>query len=123
MGPARLRVWLTVYQLSCMIVIGTNMDRHALRQLAPQIKKIAEKHGIAKVYVFGSTARGEATAQSDIDFLVEMQEGVSLFGIGGFSYETEKLLGVRIDVVPLSTLAQVTDQAFVKHIQEDAIAL
>ena len=99
------------------------MDRHALRQFAPQIKKIAEKHGIAKVYVFGSTARGEATAQSDIDFLVEMQEGVSLFGIGGFSYETEKLLGVRVDVVPLSTLSQVSDQSFVKHIQEDAVAL
>jgi uncharacterized protein len=99
------------------------MDQHALLQFAPQIKKIAEKHGIAKVYVFGSTARGEATAQSDIDFLVEMREGVSLFGIGGFSYETEKLLGVRVDVVPLSTLPYVSDQVFVKHIQEDAIAL
>lgn len=99
------------------------MDRHALRKFAPQIKKIAERHGIAKVYVFGSTARGEATAQSDIDFLVEMQEGFSLFGIGGFSYETEKLLGVRVDVVPLSTLPQVSDQDFVKHVQEDAVAL
>jgi len=99
------------------------MDHHALRQFAPQIKQIAKKYGIAKVYVFGSTARGEATAQSDIDFLVEMQEDVSLFGIGGFVYETEKLLGVHVDVVPLSTLPHVTDQAFVKHIQEDAIAV
>lgn len=99
------------------------MDYPALRQFAPQIKKIAEKHGISKVYVFGSTARGEASAQSDLDFLVEMQEGVSLFGIGGFSYETEKLQGVRVDVVPLSTLKQVSDQTFVKHVQKDAIAL
>ncbi len=99
------------------------MDYHTLRQFAPQIKKIAEKHGITKVYVFGSTARGDATVQSDIDFLVEMQEGVSLFGIGGFSYETEKLLGVRVDVVPLSTLPQVNDREFVKNIQEDAVAL
>ncbi len=99
------------------------MNYNSLRQFAPQIKQIAEKHGIAKVYVFGSTARGEATPQSDIDFLVEMQEGVSLFGIGGFSFETEKLLGVRVDVVPLSTLPQVRDREFVKNIQADAIAL
>lgn len=99
------------------------MDYSSLHKFSPQIKKIAEKHGILKVYVFGSTARGEASAQSDIDFLVEMQEGVSLFGIGGFSYETEKLLGVRVDVVPFSALPQVRDRAFVKNIQEDAIAL
>lgn len=99
------------------------MNFNSLRQYASQIKQIAVKHGIAKVYVFGSTARGEATAQSDIDFLVEMQEDVSLFGIGGFSYETEKLLGVRVDVVPLSTLPQIHDREFVKNIQADAIAL
>ena len=99
------------------------MNYNSLRQFASQIKKIAEKHGITKVYVFGSTARGEATTKSDIDFLVEMQEGVSLFGIGGFSYEAEKLLGVPVDVVPLSTLPQVSDREFVKNIQEDAIAL
>lgn len=99
------------------------MDYRSLRKFAPQIKKIAEKHGISKVYVFGSTARGDASSQSDVDFLVEMQEGVSLFGIGGFSYETEKLLGVRVDVVPLSTLSQVSDREFVKNIQEDAILL
>ena len=99
------------------------MNYTSLRQFAPQIKQIAEKHGIARVFVFGSTARGEETAQSDIDFLVEMQEGVSLFGIGAFSYETEKLLGVRVDVVPLSALPQVSDREFVKKIQADAIAL
>lgn len=99
------------------------MNYIALLQFAPQIKKIAEKHGIAKVFVFGSTARGEPTSQSDVDFLVEMQAGASLFGIGGFSYETEKLLGVRVDVVPMSTLPQVGDREFVKNIQKDAIAL
>lgn len=103
--------------------MGKDMNYTSLRQFAPQIMQIAKKHGIAKVYVFGSTARGEATAQSDIDFLVEMQEDVSLFGIGGFSYEAEKLLGVRVDVVPLSTLPLVSDREFVKNIQEDAIAL
>ncbi len=98
-----------------------NLDQ--VRQYAPQLLEIAQKHGIAKIYVFGSVARGEATALSDVDFLVEMQEGASLFGVGGFSYETEKLLGVSVDVVPMSVLPQVKDQEFVKNVKREAVPL
>jgi uncharacterized protein len=94
-----------------------------LHRLAPQILKIAKKHGISRVYVFGSTARRESTDQSDVDFLIEMQAGASLLGASGFSYETEKLLGVRVDVVPLSTLPLASDREFVENIQREAIAL
>jgi hypothetical protein len=52
-----------------------------------------------------------------------MQEGASLFGVAGFSYETEKLLGVPVDVVPLSALPQVKDQEFAINIQREAISL
>ena len=99
------------------------MDINQLRQFAPQIIKIAQKHGVFRIYVFGSVARGENTSQSDVDFLVEMQEGASLFGAAGFSYETEKILGVPVDVVPLSVLPQVKDQEFVMNIQREAILL
>ena len=94
-----------------------------LRKFAPQLLQIAHKHGIVKVYVFGSVARGDSTEQSDVDFLVEMQEGASLFGVGGFQYETEKLLGFPVDVVPMSALAQVADQRFVQSIQREAVHL
>jgi predicted nucleotidyltransferase len=94
-----------------------------IRQFAPQLIQIAQKHGISKIYVFGSVARGDSTDQSDIDFLVEMQEGASLFGVGGFNFESEKLLGIRVDVVPLSTLSRVSDQKFVRNIQKEAIPL
>ncbi len=99
------------------------MNFDQIRQYTPQLLKIAKKHGIAKIYVFGSVVRGEATALSDVDFLVEMQEGASLFGVGGFSYETEKLLGVPVDVVPLSALPQVKDQEFIINIQREAVPL
>ncbi len=99
------------------------MNFDQVRQYAPQLLKIAQKYGISKIYVFGSVARGEATALSDVDFLVEMQEGASLFGVGGFSYETEKLLGVPVDVVPISAFPQVKDQEFVMNIQREAVPL
>ncbi len=98
-----------------------NLDQ--VRQFSPQIKQIAKKHGIARVFVFGSVARGESTPQSDLDLLVEMQEGASLFGMAGFGYETEKLLKISVDVVPLSILIQLDDQAFAKNIQREAIVI
>ena len=99
------------------------MDIDQIRQFAPQLFRIAQKFGISKIYIFGSIARGNSSANSDIDFLVEMQEGVSLFGIAGFSYEAEKLLGIPVDVVPLSTLSHVSDRDFAINIQNEAIAL
>ena len=99
------------------------MNFDQVRQFAPQLFRIALKHGISKIYVFGSVARGNCTPQSDVDFLVEMKEGASFFGIAGFGYEAEKLLGIPVDVVPLSALSQVQDQEFVIHIQREAVAL
>ncbi len=99
------------------------MNFDQIQQFAPQITKIAKKYGISKIYVFGSVARGENTSHSDVDLLVEMQEEASLFGVAGFCYETELLLGLQVDVIPLSVLPQVEDQEFVMNIQREAIAL
>jgi uncharacterized protein len=99
------------------------MNVEQIRQFIPQLLKIAQKYGISKIYVFGSVARGDSTPKSDVDFLVEMQEGASLFGAAGFGYETEKLLGVPVDVVPLTTLTQVRDREFVSNIQREAVLL
>ncbi|HEY0372261.1 MAG TPA: nucleotidyltransferase domain-containing protein, partial [Thermoanaerobaculia bacterium] len=37
-----------------------------------EILRIAERHGVTSIRVFGSVARGEAGSQSDVDFLVEV---------------------------------------------------
>lgn len=99
------------------------MTLDQLRQFTPQLMRIAQKHGIVKVFVFGSVARGEAAGGSDLDLLVEMQAGASLFGVAGFCYEAEQLLGVRVDVVPASLLPGVSDRNFVRSIQREAVGL
>ena len=98
-----------------------NIDQ--VRKYSSRIKQIARKHGIVKVYVFGSVARGVSTSTSDVDFLLEMEEGASLFGCSGFGYECEKLLGIQIDVIPSSVLSQVDDQEFVKNVRHDAVLI
>ena len=99
------------------------MDYDRLKQFFPQINTIAKKHGISRVYLFGSVARGHASPASDLDFLVEMQEGASLFGITGFAYEVERMLGMEVDVVPASVLTQVKDRKFVENIHKYAVAI
>jgi predicted nucleotidyltransferase len=64
-----------------------------------EILRIAARHGASNVRVFGSVARGEARADSDVDFLVELEEGRSLFDLGGLLMDLETLLGRRVEVV------------------------
>jgi len=75
------------------------MDVQSLRVKREEIMQIAEKHGARTVRIFGSVARGEADAASDLDLLVEMEPGRSLLDLGGFLMELQDLLGCRVDVV------------------------
>ena len=70
-----------------------------LKQKHAEILRIAGRYGAHNVRVFGSVARAEADEQSDIDFLVEMEPGRSLFDLGGMQSELETALGRPVDVV------------------------
>ena len=63
------------------------------------ILDIAAKHGARNVRVFGSVARGEARSDSDVDFLVDMESGRTLFDMGGLLMDLRDLLGLEVDVV------------------------
>lgn len=76
------------------------MDTRALlRTRRNDILRVAANHGARNVRVFGSVARGDARPDSDIDFLVELEPGRSLFDLGGLLVELQTLLGVDVDVV------------------------
>jgi predicted nucleotidyltransferase len=63
-----------------------------------EILRLAAAHGARNVRVFGSVARGEQRAESDIDLLVDLDTGRSLMDLGGLLVDLEKLLGGRVDV-------------------------
>ncbi len=71
-----------------------------------QILQTAAKYGAYNIRIFGSVARQEADANSDVDFLVEMQCGRSLFDIGGLLMELQDILGCKVDVVTEKGLRQ-----------------
>jgi hypothetical protein len=49
--------------------------------------------------VFGSVARGDAGERSDVDLLVELEQGRGLFDLGAFLTDVQELVGECVDVV------------------------
>jgi len=70
-----------------------------LKNKRKDILRIASKYGARNVRIFGSLARGEAREDSDIDILVDLEPGRSLFDLGGLLMDLQKLLAQKVDVV------------------------
>lgn len=69
------------------------------------IVEIANQHGAYNVRVFGSVARGEATADSDIDLLIDYDlERITPWFPAGLMLDLEKLLNRKVDVVSEKSL-------------------
>ncbi|HSS51697.1 MAG TPA: nucleotidyltransferase family protein [Thermoanaerobaculia bacterium] len=75
------------------------MGIEELRRRREEILRVAAQHGARHVRIFGSVARGEADERSDVDFLVELEKGRSLFDLGGLLMDLQTLLGRPVDVV------------------------
>jgi predicted nucleotidyltransferase len=78
-------------------VVPMTLDE--LRRSRPAILAAASRRGARCVRVFGSVARGVATATSDVDFLVEFGPERSLLDQVHLIADLEQLLGARVDVV------------------------
>ena len=63
-----------------------------------KILQIAKRHGATNVRVFGSTVRGESGPESDLDVLVDLEPGRSLFDLGGLLIDLQELLHCRVDL-------------------------
>lgn len=72
-----------------------------LRERRDYLLPIFERYGAHEVRVFGSVARGEQRPDSDVDFLVRMEDGRSLFDLGGLVWDLEDALGCAVDVAEL----------------------
>ncbi len=84
-----------------------------------QIIQIAKGYGASNVRVFGSVARGEAKKKSDVDILVDLEPGRSLFDLGGLLMDLQDLLGCKVDVVTEGCLREkIRDK-----VKKDAVAL
>jgi uncharacterized protein len=70
-----------------------------LQSRREEILRIARRHGVGSVRVFGSYARGNPGETSDLDLLIEVDGPTSPWFPGGLVADLEALLGCRVDVV------------------------
>lgn len=63
------------------------------------LRRLASAHGVRRMAVFGSVARGDATPASDVDLLVDLEPGRTLLDLVGFWQDAEEALGRKVDVV------------------------
>ena len=70
----------------------------------PLLRAIAARHGVAALSLFGSAARGEAKAGSDLDFLAELEEDRSQVDLVGVKQDLEALFGRGVDVFTRGSL-------------------
>ncbi len=60
---------------------------------------IAAGHGASNLRVFGSVAKGVDREGSDIDLLVDVRQGTSLFDLVGLQQDFEDALGMKVDLL------------------------
>ena len=84
-----------------------------------EILSVARRHGVTRVRVFGSMARGDAGPTSDLVLLVDVGPNTSPWFPGGLVAELESLLGRRVQVVTERGL----DQLLREHVLLEAVPL
>jgi predicted nucleotidyltransferase len=75
-----------------------------------EILRVAEVHGARNIRVFGSVVRGDNRDDSDVDLLVEFEEGKTLFDLIGLKLDLQNLLGATVDVVTPNSLRYIRDR-------------
>jgi hypothetical protein len=91
----------------------------AVRSKREQILQVAKRHGVTRVRVFGSTARGDAGPQSDVDLLVDVGAEPTPWFPGGLVAELEELLGRPVQVITERGL----DQLLRDRVLQEAVPL
>lgn len=76
----------------------------SLADIQQVVKPLAEKYKISEVYIFGSYARNEATAESDIDFLVVGGNRFKSTSVFAFSEELHIAYNKNIDVFEINEI-------------------
>lgn len=92
---------------------------YTISELRAIIAPIARKHGVKRVAVFGSVARGDARPDSDVDLCIDTGAIRSLLGIISFRLDVEDALNTSVDVVTTGS----NDKEFLSMIQPEEITI
>ena len=95
-----------------------SMTRDQVRQRLSEARGELADLGVLSLDLFGSVARGEADANSDVDLLVEFDKPVGLFHFFRVQWRLEEILGCRVDLVMRDAVKlQLRDRIFAEAVR------
>ncbi len=84
-----------------------NINRDEILNILRKLKKeIETKYKVKEIGLFGSYINDKQKSTSDIDILVEFDDGASLLDLVGLSFFLEKIFGKKIDVISKNALKE-----------------
>ena len=121
-GHARAGRWLWDHEESerhdVAVPVGSSMKRSTILQLLSEhLTEVRQRFGVSKLALFGSAARDEMRADSDIDVLVEFEGGTTFARYFDLQAYLEAVFGRNVDLVTekgLKTRAR-------RHVEKDLI--
>jgi len=98
--------------------MGINMKSVGeIKQILVMCKgELRTKFKVKEIGIFGSTLKGERKKKSDIDILVDFEEGADLFDLVGLSLFLERKLKQKVDVVPKRALREEIKELILKEV-------
>ena len=92
-----------------------------LEDIAKVVKPLAEKYHVKAIYLFGSYARGEADENSDLDFLVYIDEGFKLTNVLALGEELREALQKKVDIFEIHEINK--DSDFYSNIMKERLLI
>ena len=94
------------------------MAARTLAEIQNAVSRLGKQYGAERIFLFGSYARGDMTATSDIDLRID-KGSIRGFQLAGLLLDLEDTLGVSVDLIPTTSL----DSRFLESIQKDEVLL
>jgi uncharacterized protein len=105
--------------------MATRLETQSADELGRRLRPFCEKHHIRRLEVFGSAARGQAGAGSDVDLLVTLDESAptSTAALLEMAGEAEELIGAPVDFVLRPSLEKCPNRFARGHILSTALCV
>ncbi|MDN5797134.1 MAG: nucleotidyltransferase family protein [Intrasporangium sp.] len=84
-----------------------------------ELREVLRRHGVTNAQIFGSVARGDDHPGSDLDLLIELPRGTTLFDMAGIQAELEGVLGAEVDLGTIGSLKP----RIRRRVERDLVAL
>ena len=93
--------------------------RYTIEEIKEKAIPIAKKYGVKTLWLFGSYARGEADAESDVDFLIDGGKMRGMIKYFGFVLDLEEIFKCHVDVVMDGS----SNKEFLTEIKNDEVLI